>query len=119
MLNGQGTLINGDGKQERDFVYVGDCARANLLALTMPNEGAIYNLGSGYGTSVNDIFRHLKRITGYQLDAVYGPAKVGETRQIYLKVDRARQELDWMPSVALDDGLARTVEYFRTTERVS
>jgi UDP-glucose 4-epimerase len=118
MLNGQGTLINGDGNQERDFVYVGDCARANLLALARTSEGAIYNLGSGYGTSVNEIFRQLKKITGYQLDAVYGPAKIGETRQIYLKVDKARQELDWTPSVSLDEGLAQTVEYFRTTERV-
>jgi UDP-glucose 4-epimerase len=119
MLSGKPIIINGDGNQERDFVYVGDCAQANLLALTRTNESAIYNLGSGYGTSVNQIVDHLKRITGYQLDAIHGPAKVGETRRIYLTADKACRELGWMPTVSLEEGLARTVEYLRVAEQVS
>jgi UDP-glucose 4-epimerase len=117
MLNGQQTVINGDGGQERDFVYVGDCAQANLLALTRFKQSAIYNLGSGYGISVNQIFDRLKKITGYQPDAIHSPAKVGETRRIYLKADKASRELGWVPTVGLEEGLTRTVEYFRLAER--
>jgi UDP-glucose 4-epimerase len=116
MLKGDQVVINGDGDQERDFVFVGDCARGNLLALTTQNSNTIYNLGEGKPTTVNDIYRELKKITNYQLSAVHGPAKVGETRRIYLEAKKAAQELDWQPSVGLGEGLAATVEYFKDAE---
>ena len=116
MLNGDQVVINGDGKQERDFVNVEDCARANLLALTVENPNTIYNLGYGYGTSINDIYSNLKQATDYKLTAIHGPAKAGETQRIYLDANKARQELDWMPTVGLEDGLGKTVEYFRKVE---
>jgi UDP-glucose 4-epimerase len=119
MLNGKQATVNGDGEQERDFVYVGDCARANLLALQTKNGSAIYNLGSGQGTSVNQIFDVLKEITRYKLDRFHGPAKVGETRRIYLDAKKARVELDWVPTVSLEGGLKRTVDYFRTAGLVA
>jgi UDP-glucose 4-epimerase len=118
MLRGEQALINGDGEQQRDFVYVGDCARANLLALQTKNAPAIYNLGSGQGTSVNQVFTALKNITGYSLPEVHGPAKLGETSRIYLDATKARHELDWVPTVNLDEGLEQTVEYFRAAELV-
>jgi UDP-glucose 4-epimerase len=116
MLKGDQVVINGDGDQERDFVYVGDCARANLLAVTTENSNTIFNLGEGKATTVNDVYRELKKITNYQLSAVHGPAKVGETRRIYLEAKKAAQELDWLPSVGLGDGLTKTVEYFKEAE---
>lgn len=116
MLRGEQVLINGDGEQQRDFVYVGDCAHANLLAIQAKNRAAIYNLGAGHGTSVNQIFNALKVITGYSLSEVHGPPKVGETRQIYLDATRAKQELGWTLTVSLEDGLRQTVEYFKTAE---
>jgi UDP-glucose 4-epimerase len=116
MLNGEQATINGDGEQQRDFVYVGDCARANLLALQTNNGSAIYNLGSGQGTSINQVFDHLKAITGYTLERLHGPAKEGETRQIYLNADKARDELGWTPTISLNAGLQKTVDYFRTAE---
>lgn len=116
MLADQPVVINGDGEQVRDFVYVGDCAQANLLALTAASDHAIYNLGSGRGTSVNEIFAALQRITGYRRPPLYGPAKLGETRRIYLDATRAGQQLGWSPQTILEDGLGRTVEYFRTIE---
>jgi len=116
MLKGDQVVINGDGDQERDFVYVGDCARANLLAVTTENSNTIFNLGEGKGTTVNDVYRELKKITDYQPSAVHGPAKVGETRRIYLEAKKAAQELDWLPSVGLGDGLTKTVEYFKEAE---
>lgn len=118
MLADEQVVINGDGEQVRDFVYVEDCARANLLALTMGQSG-IYNLGSGRGTSVNDIYRTLKARTGYGRHAIHAPAKLGETRAIFLKAERARDEFGWTPVVALEEGLARTVDYFRSCEPVA
>jgi UDP-glucose 4-epimerase len=119
MLDGKQAHINGDGQQERDFVYVGDCARANRLALEKNAGSGIYNLGYGIGTSINEIFDHLKQITGYPLEVAYAPAKVGETRRIFLDATKAKQELGWQPTVDLPEGLQRTVEYFKTVERVS
>ena len=116
MLKGDQVVINGDGDQERDFVFVGDCARANLLALTTQNSNTIFNLGEGKPTTVNDVYRELKQITHYQLSAVHGPAKVGETRRIYLEAKKAAQYLDWQPSVGLGEGLTATVEYFKDAE---
>lgn len=116
MLKGDQVVINGDGDQERDFVFVGDCARANLLALTTQNSNTIFNLGEGKPTTVNDVYRELKNITEYPLSAVHGPAKVGETRRIYLEAKKAAQELDWQPSVGLGEGLTATVEYFKDAE---
>jgi elongation factor G len=108
--------INGDGQQQRDFVYVGDCARANLLVTEHPNAGGIYNVGFGKPTDVNEIFTALKTVTGYPYDAQYGPAKAGETRKIYLDATRIRTELGWAPTITLEDGLRKTVEYFKERE---
>ncbi len=117
MLAGEQVVINGDGEQTRDFVYVGDCAQANLLALKAENSDGIFNIGFSRGTSVNEIFSALKKATNYQPDPVYGLAKVGETRHIYLRADKARQVLGWKPTVSLEEGLGRTVDYFRMAER--
>jgi UDP-glucose 4-epimerase len=117
MLRGGTPVVNGSGEQERDFVYVEDCARANVLALERGG-GGVFNLGSGMGTSVNRIFELLREIAGYDGDAVHGPAKAGETFQIFLDATRARQELFWEPTVDLEDGLERTVAYFRASMRV-
>ena len=117
MLRGEQLTINGDGGQERDFVYVGDCARANLLALTVPHESGIYNLGSGKGTNINEIYSTLKEITRYPGQVLHGPAKLGETRKIYLDAHKAGQVLGWEPTVGLSAGLKLTVEYFQTAEQ--
>ncbi|MDH7487808.1 MAG: NAD-dependent epimerase/dehydratase family protein [Anaerolineae bacterium] len=114
MLRGDRPVINGSGEQERDFVYVSDVARANVLALGRGN-GGIYNIGSGVGTSVNRIFELLAGLTGYAGPAVHGPPKQGEVFRVYLDARRAREELGWAPEVGLEEGLARTVAYSRET----
>lgn len=118
MLRGEQAHVNGDGKQERDFVYVGDCARANVLALEKARNG-IYNLGWGYGTNINQIFDTLSEITHYDRPRVHRPAIAGETSRIYLSADKARRELGWEPQVRLEQGLEKTVEHFRQREVVS
>lgn len=116
MLAGKPVTINGDGQQQRDFVYVGDCANANLLVTEHPAADGIYNVGFGKPTDVNEIFAALKNVIGYPHEAKYGPAKTGETRKIYLDATRIRTQLGWEPTVTLEDGLAKTVEYFRAKE---
>lgn len=111
MLKSLQAVINGDGEQERDFVYVSDYAAANVLALDR-GSGGTFNIASGQGTSINQIFRSLAEITGYRLPEVHGPAKPGEVFKIYLSYDKARRELGWQPRVGLDDGLKRTVAFF-------
>lgn len=113
MLKGEQCIINGDGENTRDFVYVGDCAKANLLAITQDHPSGIYNIGFGEPTSINQIFGHLKEITGYPLPEKHGPGKLGETRFIYLKADKANRELGWEPTVSLEEGLTATVDYFK------
>jgi UDP-glucose 4-epimerase len=116
MLAGKQVIINGDGEQERDFVYVGDCARANLLAVQTEIAGGIYNLGYGLGTTVNEIFDNLKDVTDYTMQPVHAPAKLGETRRIFLDASRAAKELNWKPTIPLREGLKNTVQYFRSVE---
>jgi len=113
MLTGRHPVIYGSGEQERDFVYVGDVARANVLALER-GDGGLYNLGSGVGTSVNQIFAALKQATGYQEPALHGPARLGEVFRIYLDASKARCDLGWEPTVPLQEGIERTVAYFRS-----
>ena len=115
MLRGQPVTINGSGEQERDFVFVGDCARANLTAAE-DGRGGIFNLGWGYGTNINQIFRELKAIIAHTDEPNYGPARPGETYKIYLDASRAREQLGWEPTVSLTDGLSQTVDYFRQAE---
>lgn len=112
MLAGQPTTINGSGDQERDFVYVGDVVRANLRALET-GDGEAFNIGSGEGTTINQIFTLLKEATGYEHDVIHGPAKAGETFRIYLNITKAERGLGWRPEVSLRDGLMQTVESLR------
>jgi UDP-glucose 4-epimerase len=115
MLAGKQPTIFGSGEQERDFVYVGDCARANLLAMEDHVQG-IFNIGSGRGTTINQIYALLSEITGYRRPPVYGPPRAGETFRIFLDATKARREMGWAPQVSLEEGLRRTVAYFRTQE---
>jgi UDP-glucose 4-epimerase len=115
-LAGQQPVINGDGLQTRDFVYVGDIVAANLLALNYPQEG-IFNLGTGRETDILTIYLELQEILGSNLGPVHGPAKPGEQRRSALDNTRARELLGWKPRVGLVEGLARTAAAFREGQR--
>lgn len=111
MLAATEVVINGSGEQERDFLYVGDAAEANLLALTK-GDGGTFNLGWGRGVSINRVFEVLREMTGYDREAVHGPP-VPEVFKICLQARKARDVLGWEPKISLEEGLRRTVEYFR------
>ena len=119
MLAGQSPMIYGDGEQTRDFVYVGDCARANYLAVTTNHPSGIYNVGWGRPTTINEIFSALAKITGYSQPIQYGPAKLGDIRHIYLDATKAGRDLGWRPTLALEEGLEKTVAYLRDSEPVA
>jgi UDP-glucose 4-epimerase len=112
MLEGKAPQVFGDGEQLRDYLYVGDVVAANLLALER-GSGEVLNLGTGVGTSVNDIVRELNAILGTRLDPVYQPARPGEVRRITLDAGRARAALGWEPRMPFREGLERTVEWSR------
>ena len=116
MLDGEQVFINGSGEQERDFVYVEDIARANVLALTSGDDEA-FNLGSGVGTSVNEICSRLCRLTGYALAPERRAQAEGEVFKIVLNTEKARDALGWEPRVSLEEGLSRTVESLRESRQ--
>ena len=108
MLAGEPISIYGTGEQERDFLHVSDCGRANVMALN-EGDGETLNLGTGAGTSINDLFRLMAGITGYELEPVYRPPQPGETMRMALSYERARRTLGWQPSLSLEQGLQQTV----------
>lgn len=110
MLAGQPPKIFGDGSAVRDYLYVDDVVEANVLALERGG-GEMVNLGTGVGTSVNDIVRELKAVTGFAGEAIHLPARPGEVQRIYLDATRAKRVLGWAPKVSFREGLARTVEW--------
>lgn len=112
LLSGKTPLINGDGKQTRDYVYVGDVVAANVAALESPYVGQI-NIGTGVETDVVTIFEHLRKAVGSQVKAEHGPAKTGEQRRSCLDARCAAGVLGWRPQVALADGLKRTADFYR------
>jgi UDP-glucose 4-epimerase len=96
----------------RDYLYVDDVVSANERALVRGG-GAVVNLGTGVGTSVNQIFPALKDILAFPGEPIFEPARSGEVQRIYLDATRAAQELGWKPQVSFEDGLRRTVEWSR------
>jgi UDP-glucose 4-epimerase len=111
LLRGEAVVINGDGEQTRDFIYVDDVVRANLLAVTTELRG-IYNVGTGVETSVNALYAQLARQTQATRPPQHGPAKAGEQRRSVLDCRRLQMAANWRPEVPLEEGLRRTVAYF-------
>jgi len=112
MLNNQQCMIYGSGKQERDFIFVEDVAKASLLSLSDHPSG-FYNIGTGLGTNVNDIFNILKELTRYSEEAIYESERKGEVFKIALDPSKAFVELGWQQETTMENGLKATVEYMK------
>jgi UDP-glucose 4-epimerase len=121
MLHGKQPVIFGSGKQTRDYVYVGDVVRANLLAFKSKKVGS-FNVGTSREIDVLKLFKILKKLTGSRASEIHGvpigqgTAKnkiAGEQMRSVLDYSKIRRELGWEPKVKLDEGLEKTVEWFR------
>jgi len=111
ILHSERPTINGDGTQTRDFVYVTDVARANLLAMEKGKN--VYNIATGKETSVNEIFDMIKKILNTSIKPEHAPPIKGEVRRIYLNIEKAKKELGWKPEVELEEGIEKLLEYTR------
>lgn len=110
LSRGQQPAIFGDGEQTRDFVYVGDVVRANLLAaLTPAAAGQTFNIGTGRPVSINRLFRALRRILNQPIEPDYQPPRQGDIIHSYGDAARAGSTLNWTAQVSLEEGLERLV----------
>ena len=112
LLRGEPCTVNGDGTQTRDYVFVDDVARANLLAAERRHDGAL-NVGTGVETDVNRLYRVLADAAGVPAPPLHGPGKPGEQRRSCIDPSAAARVLGWRPGVTLEEGLARTLAWFR------
>jgi UDP-glucose 4-epimerase len=111
---GEVPTIFGDGEQTRDYVHVDDVVAATLAAQRAP--GAVYNVGTGIETTVNELFALCRDIAKSSVEAEYAPARPGELERSVLDATLARSELGWEPAWALDDGLRSTWKWERGKE---
>jgi nucleoside-diphosphate-sugar epimerase len=117
MLEGESPTIFGDGKQSRDFTYVDNVVEANLLACTAPKSeaaGRVFNVATGSRTDLYQTFQILKRLTGYSGEVKYGPERSGDVKHSLADISMAEKHLGYKPKVDFEQGLARTVEWYRS-----
>ena len=116
MLDRKTAFINGDGLTTRDYVYISDVVRANLAAIQLDGFH-IFNIGTGIETDVLTIYDALNRLTGAAAPRNHKPAPPGEQRRSCIDSGLAKRVMEWKPEVSFDDGLKRTVDYFKTRTR--
>ena len=114
LLEGKRPTVFGDGEQSRDFTYVDNVVSANLKASEAPGApGGVFNVGCGARYSLNTLLEVLGRILGREVDTVYGEARPGDVRDSLADITRAREALGYEPLVDFEEGLRRTVEWYR------
>jgi UDP-glucose 4-epimerase len=114
----QPVRIDWDGEQTRDYVYVEDVVRANVAALGK-GSGETYVIGTGRQTSVNEIYRAIVEVTGFEAPVEHAPRRPGDAREIFFDPAKAKRELGWEARVPLLDGMRQTYDYFREKERTA
>ncbi len=111
LRDGETCFIFGDGKQERDYVFVGDVVAAALKAAEV--DGGIFNIGTGRATSVLELYDLCRKVAGSDLAAEHAPARAGELQRSVLDVSKAADELSWRPGTSLEEGLRQTWNWIR------
>jgi len=114
MIRGRPPVIFGDGKQSRDFVFVENVVRANLLAARAPQvHGEVVNIGTGRATDLATMARAFNKVLGANLEPIHEPPRPGDVRASLADIAAARQLLGYEPTVSFEDGLARTMDWYR------
>lgn len=113
-LQHKGVRIDWDGEQQKDYVYVGDVARANILALDH-GDNDVFCIGTGQGTSVHTIYETLATITGYRPAITRAPKRPGDIYLSYFSCEKAARQLGWQPQVSFIEGARQTVAFFQQT----
>jgi nucleoside-diphosphate-sugar epimerase len=119
MLNNQQPTIFGDGEQSRDFTYIDNVVQANLSACSAPSAqvaGKMFNVATGRRVTLNDTCKLLQKLTGYSAMPIYGPERGGDIKHSLADITLAQKHLDYRPQVNFEDGLRRTVEWYRSTK---
>ena len=119
MLHGDPPTIFGDGKQSRDFTFVENVVNANLLAARTKNgevAGKVFNVATGRRTDLYQTFQILQGLTGYSGEVKYGPDRAGDVKHSLADISRAEKFFGYRPSVDFEEGLSRTVEWYRSRE---
>jgi UDP-glucose 4-epimerase len=117
MLRGERPAIYGDGEQSRDFTFVENVVDANLRACLAPTQqvaGRAFNAATGRRVTVNEMYAELQKLTGYKGPAEYGPERVGDIKHSHADIARIQAAIGYKPVVAFEEGLRRTVEWYRT-----
>lgn len=114
LLNGETAKIFGDGNQERDYIYISDVVDANILALNSTNK-SIYNISTGQGLSVIEIFNQIKKITKSSNNPIFMPSRKSDVNKIILDNTKAINELKWKPKITIENGISNTINYLLET----
>ena len=112
MLKNQEVMINGDGKQTRNFVFVDDVVSAAVMSIEQ-KESEIYNIGTGKENDINEIFRKIKQLTNSSCEETHVSSKAGEQKRSCLDYSKVRKELNWEPEYSLEEGLEETIKSFK------
>src|SRR5579862_8461681 len=116
MLRGEQPTIHGDGEQSRDFTYIDNAVEANLLACNAPANkaaGEVFNVATARRVTLNETFKALQSLTGYKGPAKYGPERGGDIKHSLADISKAETGLSYTPKVDFEEGLRRTVEWYR------
>jgi len=113
MLKGEQSVINSDGRQTRDYVYIEDVVRANLLALKNFKKSGICNVGTAREINVNQLFSEINKQFGGKFKQVHGPAKIGEQKTSCLSYAKIKKDLGWQPRISFAEGIEKTFDWFR------
>jgi UDP-glucose 4-epimerase len=120
MLAGKSPTIYGDGEQSRDFTFVDNAVQANLLASEAPAaevSGKVFNVATGKRFSLNQAYKVLQNIIGFSGDVQYAAARAGDVRHSLADISLAQKHLQYSPTVGFEEGLRRTVDWYRETSR--
>ncbi len=117
MLRGESPTILGDGKQSRDFTFIENAVNANLLACKAPVDeaaGKVFNVATGRRIDLNETAEILKKLTGFKGEINYGPERAGDVKHSLADLSRSEKYLGYKPSVAFEEGLQRTIDWYKT-----